>query len=756
MIPISRGVKIKYENIRATQSYNSCYFDIDGQFLQTLIEPQDGILDYQGEITDFPENAAYIGFSAYVDKDAKIRCQFFAQTQQIVKQVINVGQGLKSTIVGIENPYYTIGYDVEDESPVTSTGKFSYSTAYTRTGFIEINDTTKRIELIKPQATSSYRPWWYDEFKRPLEPLSTDILPAQSLGTADAIINKVDIPTKAKYLVSSGGKSASGKEVRVYPYTDSINKSVLNTNEENLFKISVPYWEWHTNFNGKYTFGVTYMKVEGVRKIHLVTTSIADYPVLYAYNSKKEVIEKYTTSNKGLSNKNRKMVEYDILIDPNDNVSYITFGCYIDADSQQTLDKCSIDLYFTLPEWHRQEYGYISGNNNYERAWSESKCVPYFVKKRSIEYSNPSDSEFNLCIALNTDTHGFTIPIFKRIYNWCSTNEWVKNGIAAYLTLGDANIVTTRVNKAHWVKEWEGIWKTIDAYAGKRVIQLITIGNHDVNQDSNTTPDLYAKKQDKYDVIIKPMLARYSENHLSLDDDNSFAEYAKLPIVTPNEDSAPTYYSVDFQSYKIKLIIIDTYDFEDSLLASDFNTKVSAAISMKQLDFIQQQLEDAIAKNYSVALCLHNIYNNSWCKDNSLQVMKDFASAFRNKTSHSSVLKNPLEVTSDLKTYTYDFSSSNGKIFFLQGHGHYFSKFYMPEGFGEKQVDAIMAIATEGQATRLPRTNDMDAFDIFIYHPEDGFRFVRYGDANGMSDVDNNDGADNLGFHFVDNPMKVE
>ena len=132
-----------------------------------------------------------------------------------------------------------------------------------------------------------------------------------------------------------------------------------------------------------------------------------------------------------------------------------------------------------------------------------------------------------------------------------------------------------------------------------------------------------------------------------------------------------------------------------------------------------------------------------------MNVLRDFAVAYRNKTTATSTLN------STGKIYNIDFSRASGKIFYLQGHGHKFVRSKRKNtDIGTLEVDNFMTIATCGTDTHFLRNVDEDCFDILCYDDSEGIKFVRYANANGMYDSNNNDGSDSNGFHFVDSPIK--
>ena len=202
-------------------------------------------------------------------------------------------------------------------------------------------------------------------------------------------------------------------------------------------------------------------------------------------------------------------------------------------------------------------------------------------------------------------------------------------------------------------------------------------------------------------------------------------------------------------------VCLDAYDFPDEVLDISHNSNThdnnENCFSQKQIIFLYNALRDAQEKSLSVCICIHDLSFDG-C-GNSAKVIKDMLVAFRNSTSCTTILNDYATNSLELKSYTFDFTGSNGKIFVLQGHGHEFIKFKIKNTtIGEKEVSRYMVIASNGPDTRMPRALGQDCFDILSYDDNEGIKFVRYGNANGIYDYHNNDGSDANGFHYIDTP----
>jgi prefoldin subunit 5 len=391
------------------------------------------------------------------------------------------------------------------------------------------------------------------------------------------------------------------------------------------------------------------------------------------------------------------------------------------------------------------------GADYYQKLWSTMNCTPYMLK----EYSWYNQFEWNLNIGFNTDSHDESPEIFSRINRWYKCyegrNKQSNNAIYCMWSLGDT-LSAVPDTKPKAITRWEKVYQSLDDIGSTQRPQLFTIGNHDINQDG-TDVSQYFTREDKYNYIIKPMLTRYSSNHMTLDSEGTFSSWNKLPIVTPNVDY-PTMWRLDADKEKLRIISLDCYDWEDNELSEQVRSFKCGYFSARQIDFLIDCL-NSVPQGYSVVVGSHHAYTgpaNGGYKSG--QLVRSILTAYRNKTTFTGNLLKVDDATY-VKTYNVDFTSSNGRLFRVIGHDHIFSS----RNEGDSSVGNLtypgFTMISANAMGALYRGIYIDQFDMLCYNDTEGIRFVRYGGVGSQKDCKNNDGGDEKGFHFINSPIKV-
>lgn len=641
---------------------------------------------------------------------------------------------------------------IEGSAPNAKTGVFYITSGYKRTDFIPVDLIgEKGIEFKNTSSSTSFASYYYDANKRPVSKVF------QSTGVLEkGIIQKADMPENCAYIVlifpSDSNYDVSCKIL------NPINEVAYSNIDTFLLKEKTPYILFDSTYlcNNSFIGNFGSIKFDRFKNIKFKAMEIrgkrntGSALILFQDKNKKQ-LSYYNSSNnemstiyipfEGLQGRMNRWEELAIV------------GVEFDEGTVEELNEYYIKLYYDDEVCDKNLDGFDDFICQYTQRWSNFHCLPYMAKK----YNKHSHDEYYFNLLIDTDTHQETNNVFRRVLQWCRYTK-VRDTKPIYISLGDFGQVLLAdkpaQSKTVWKSYMKSMFDVIDTYGyNTDVPQLFTVGNHDTNQEKNNWKNIeyFAKKSDLYENIFKPMLARYSSNHTQLDTENKFANYKKIGIVTDSENDSPTYYYFDSEEHKVRVIVCNVYDIEDSRLSADLNSNSgdhseAYVLSQMQLDFIYNAMKGAEEKGYCVILCGH-----CFTSTNSMNVLRDFAVAYRNKTTATSTLN------STGKIYDIDFSRASGKIFYLQGHGHKFVRSKRKNtDIGTLEVDNFMTIATCGSDTHFLRNRDEDCFDILCYDDSEGIKFVRYGNANGMYDSNNNDGSDSNGFHFVDDPIKFE
>ena len=636
---------------------------------------------------------------------------------------------------------------IEGSAPNAKTGVFNTTGGYKRTDFIPVDLIgEKGIEFKNTTSSSSFASYYYDTNKRPISKVF------QSTGVIEkGIIQKADMPENCAYIVlifpNNSDYDVSCKIL------NPINEVAYSNIDKFLLKEKTTYilfdntYLCNNSFIGNFgaiffdNFKNVKFKAIEVRWCKSIFISFRDKikNQLTYYTSSSDKMSTTYIPFEGLQGRMNKWEELAGVA--------IQFG----EGTVEELNEYYIKLYYNDEVCDKNLDGFDDFITQYAQRWSNFHCLPYMAKNYNKGYKDKY--YFNLFI--DTDTHKETNNVFRRVLQWCKYGK-VRITNPIYISLGDfgqyLSADRSAQSKTVWKSYMKSMFDVIDTYGyNTSVPQLFTVGNHDTNQEKSNWGHIeyFANKNDLYENIFKPMLARYSSNHTQLDTENKFANYKKIGIVTDSENDSPTYYYFDSEEHKVRVIVCNVYDIEDSRLSADLNSNSGDSseayvLSQMQLDFIYNAMKGAEEKGYCIILCGH-----SFTSTNSMMVLRDFAVAYRNKTTATSTLN------STNKTYNIDFSRASGKIFYLQGHGHKFVRSKCKNtNIGTLEVDNFMTIATCGSDTHFLRNVDEDCFDILCYDDSEGIKFVRYGNANGMYDSNHNDGSDSNGFHFVDSPIK--
>ena len=636
---------------------------------------------------------------------------------------------------------------IEGSAPNATKGVFYPTTGYKRTDFIPVDLIgEKGIEFKNTASSSSFASYYFDANKRPISKVF------QSTGVVEkGIIKKADMPENCAYIVlifpSDSKYDVSCKIL------NPINEVVYSNIDTFLLKEKTPYilfdntYLCNKSFIGNYggilfdNFKNVKFKAIEVRWCKSIFISFRDKSKnqLAYYNSSSDKMSTTYIPFEGIQGRMNSWEELAGVA--------IQFG----EGTVEELSEYYIKLYYNDEVCDKNLDGFDDFISKYAQRWSNFHCLPYMAKN----YNKGDNDKYYFNLFIDTDTHKETNNIFRRVLQWCRYSK-VRATKPIYISLGDFGQYLPAdkpaQSKTVWKSYMKSMFDVIDTYGyNTSVPQLFTVGNHDTNQEKNNWGNIeyFANKSDLYENIFKPMLARYSSNHTQLDTENKFANYKKIGIVTDSENDSPTYYYFDSEEHKVRVIVCNVYDIEDSKLSADLNSNSgdnseAYVLSQMQLDFIYNAMKGAEEKGYCIILCGHN-----FASTNSMMVLRDFAVAYRNKTTATSTLDDTGKI------YNIDFSRASGKIFYLQGHGHNFVRSkHKNTNIGTLEVDNFMTIATCGSDTHFLRNVDEDCFDILCYDDSEGIKFVRYGNANGMYDSNNNDGSDSNGFHFVDDPIK--
>lgn len=635
---------------------------------------------------------------------------------------------------------------IEGSAPNATTGIFNLTSGYKRTDFIPVDLIgEKGIEFKNTTSSTSFASYYYDANKRPISKVF------QSTGVIEkGIIQKADMPENCAYIVLIFPSSRYDISCKIL---NPINEVVYSNIDTFLLKEKTPYILFDSTYlcNNSFIGNFGLIKFDSFKNVKFKAIEVRWCKNIFiSFRDKsKNQLAYYTSSSDKMST---IYIPFEGLQGRMNNWEElagvaIKFG----EGTVEELNEYYIKLYYDDEIRDKNLEGFDDFVYQYAQRWSNFHCLPYMAKN----YNKGDNDRYYFNLFIDTDTHKETNNIFRRVLQWCRYAK-VRNTKPIYISLGDFGQVllsdSPAQSKTVWKSYMKSMFDVIDTYGyNTSVPQLFTVGNHDTNQEKNNWGNIeyFARKSDLYENIFKPMLARYSSNHTQLDTENKFANYKKIGIVTDSENDSPTYYYFDSEEHKVRVIVCNVYDIEDSRLSADLNSNSgdnseACVLSQMQLDFIYNAMKGAEEKGYCVILCGHSFFST-----NSMNVLRDFAVAYRNKTTATSTLN------STGKIYDIDFSRASGKIFYLQGHGHKFVRSKLKNtDIGTLEVDNFMTIATCGSDTHFLRDIDEDCFDILCYDDSEGIKFVRYGNANGMYDSNHNDGSDSNGFHFVDSPIK--
>ena len=434
--------------------------------------------------------------------------------------------------------------------------------------------------------------------------------------------------------------------------------------------------------------------------------------------------------------------------------------------------------------------------NLFSMFWSSAYCIPWMYKRYvdanyvgsdgSNAYGTTppyrkSTGAMNTCIVINTDPHECCIDSLMRINKWPMIDIDARATIDCFLNLGDLFVGGGSPTKDAYKKKFDDIWKAHDKLGYRQKPQLYALGNHDLNQDGGQSVSEIPTKEELYELLFKPMLARWSKNHTSLDTEGKYSDYEKLDIHTDeNNPNKVTYYYVDFAYDKLRMIVMDNYDhplFENCYSARGF--------SEEQLDFVKKAVDETLP-DYCIWITSHEQVSQACGYNDSYNVMRSLLLAYANKTSISSNLTNNTDYSkvslnngSTIKTYSFNYEGRNGKIFMGHGHGHFFTDTISVKNYsttGQPIVEnpgkctlgiRCFTFIASGARKLLHRGTITDGSDILVYDDEQGVRFVRYGccpgryGSKGVPDDPNfetnpllqpTDGTDENGFYLVNTP----
>lgn len=220
------------------------------------------------------------------------------------------------------------------------------------------------------------------------------------------------------------------------------------------------------------------------------------------------------------------------------------------------------------------------------------------MNKPYVDY-NHINSYKQLTLLHFSDIHG-DAENFKRIVSYY-------NNFEKYFT----NIISTGDNVLSYFEDDFNFWS--ENSNGKT---LITLGNHDVY------------KQDGSNATVSECYARYFEPHIS-----------KWNIISPGN---VCYYYKDYSAEKIRLIIIDSFHYDDT-----------------QNTWLNNTLSNAITEDLSVIIALHIKPDKIKVINNNTFSTIDFPSS----TEH---------IDSRVATNVDAFINNGGEfITYLGGHEHY-------------------------------------------------------------------------------------
>lgn len=244
-----------------------------------------------------------------------------------------------------------------------------------------------------------------------------------------------------------------------------------------------------------------------------------------------------------------------------------------------------------------------------------------------------------------------------------------------------------------------------------RVPVLMTQGNHDDNSAYlalNNTPKEHITAQDWYWNVTRN-LEQYN-------------------IVQNKEDLDGNYYYVDYESEKIRMLVVNTNDLP-YVLNDDGSLKYLAsngdfAISNEQLNWIGDVALDFSGKeDWSLIVVshvpLHYPNDTEAQRSRNSEILTDMLEAFMNGSSYTS----PVYTGDFAQSVTVDYTAQGKRdvIACIAGHNHTDLA---------KQINGIWYITSAASLanTRKYRTTDEDAFDIFTVNKENRKIYVtRFG-----------------------------
>lgn len=295
----------------------------------------------------------------------------------------------------------------------------------------------------------------------------------------------------------------------------------------------------------------------------------------------------------------------------------------------------------------------------------------------------------------------------------------------------DCGIVLGDIMSANYA-ESDGTWYTNIINDTSKIIYTV-IGNHDGG--NSKTKSISGTKQEVFNKFIAPVKAKMGMANLS-----------------------KTYYSVNFSTYKITMIVLDNYDAPDTISGDNFVVSRGAeALSQEQVDWLISTL-NAVPSDYTVVVARHsstgatwNVFDCAWTKVGSSMgrseivydalPVNDIVHAWQTGGSLNRTY-NPTDTGLPTLTVSCDFSSRGiGKFAcYLFGHSHCDTVAYDEYGNLGVQFDTASSGNSQPGNSDLPRINGLKSEDCITVVSIDTYRsllkLVRIGSNVSMNMVD--------------------
>jgi len=193
----------------------------------------------------------------------------------------------------------------------------------------------------------------------------------------------------------------------------------------------------------------------------------------------------------------------------------------------------------------------------------------------ACDYKRNLTIDKNFSLLLLSDVHG------GDDLNWMSAvnNSTIPNAVKVLNNIDciDAGVVLGDISARDALSGWN--WYCDSIKSAKKPF-LTVVGNHDAGNSS--------------DVAFAAS--------------NETLKKGFLPAITPFVDTQKLYYKMDFDKYKIRMIILFSYEYKDEI-SKDDPTKYAAKhgdmkYSNEQIDWFIDTLSDT-PKDYSVIVCRH-------------------------------------------------------------------------------------------------------------------------------------------------------